>query len=926
MQAISWRRIGTLLLAGALTLAGCSGEDGAAGPAGPAGPSGPIGVTGPTGPSGPQGEQGLDGTAGLDATQLAKFTGTVKTSAGAAIAGATVRTTPDTGSVAVSDTAGRFTLAVPPGTYALSFSADNYAPATLADQTVAVAETKTVAQVLAASPLVVSVTLPAALRNGGPAGFGVSTGNITASATVGGNAVTPDSVTWSVREYYGIGAPPAPVTLTATTGPTTSFTVPAFEDLRQGANAWLRARWNESADFEYIRLPPRAGLVALGTQQIRALSFQVKATVRYGDYTTTKTAVVSPATISLGHASLPVGMMVVANTAPADAYAWTLKEFDGAAYVDAPAGTLEGADTRNPYFIPMAAGVYRLSDGTNEIDFRASTYVGAPSDSGCVGCHTGQYSLDAKFDEWGGSAHANFYWKDPFARAQGLFEAAINGLEGNRYASSGCAQCHTVGNSPANQAANGGFDDVAAGLGWTYPDMSTSDDTRYATVVPTQLKKLANIQCENCHGPLAPADHSSPPGGAYGLVAPKASFDSGLCATCHDAFTHHDRSALWLAAGHSNTQLAIEDATVEARGTNAAHCGRCHAGQGFVAYLPQQQAGDPGNIAKPSPTATDTEYLAYLSGLGLNVKDVQPQTCQTCHDPHSTELRLTGDTQQTAALFEVKGAGAGALCIVCHNTRSNAVRQDGLTLTSWTAPHTASQGDVWAGRNAFFVAGLDTTVIDDETPRLSKHAFMSESCADCHVKWVAEDLEAQYAVWNTNHTFKGSKKVCAECHAEGIAELVQEATEEKLHALGTKIALAIRAKLNLAGFDTKNRLDAHTHEALPLLADPTVAANQVQGVVVEESHGQPAILLTLVDGTQFAIQMRYLFVADTVAADGSGGTGLWTLSEANTQKLAKAYYNYLYVEGDGTAGLHNPSFVRAVLDGSIAALNGVVVP
>jgi OmcA/MtrC family decaheme c-type cytochrome len=76
MPSVSWKRLGSLLLAAALVTAGCSGEDGntgaqgpqgdvgPTGPQGDVGPTGPQGDVGPTGPTGPQGDVGPTGPTG----------------------------------------------------------------------------------------------------------------------------------------------------------------------------------------------------------------------------------------------------------------------------------------------------------------------------------------------------------------------------------------------------------------------------------------------------------------------------------------------------------------------------------------------------------------------------------------------------------------------------------------------------------------------------------------------------------------------------------------------------------------------------------------------------------------------------------------------------------------------------------------------
>ncbi len=47
-------------------------------------------------------------------------------------------------------------------------------------------------------------------------------------------------------------------------------------------------------------------------------------------------------------------------------------------------------------------------------------------------------------------------------------------------------------------AVNGGFDDVAKEYGWTFPAVLTNSNW---AAMPAALQNVANIQCENCHGP-----------------------------------------------------------------------------------------------------------------------------------------------------------------------------------------------------------------------------------------------------------------------------------------------------------------------------------------------------------------------------------------------------------------------------------------
>ena len=139
---------------------------------------------------------------------LGTFVGTV-TANGAGVAGVTVTPSPASAPVAVTDSSGKYSMPIPAGTYTLAFAGDNLQPATSASTAVAMGQKVTVDQVLQASPLVVKVALPAALMNGGPAGFNTTVSGITATATLNGQPADARRRHLDiVKDYYGLSAPP----------------------------------------------------------------------------------------------------------------------------------------------------------------------------------------------------------------------------------------------------------------------------------------------------------------------------------------------------------------------------------------------------------------------------------------------------------------------------------------------------------------------------------------------------------------------------------------------------------------------------------------------------------------------------------------------------------------------------------------------
>ena len=121
--------------------------------------------------------------------------------------------------------------------------------------------------------------------------------------------------------------------------------------------------------------------------------------------------------------------------------------------------------------------------------------------------------------------------------------------------------------------------------------------------------------------------------------------------------------------------------------------------QGFLAWLPQFQAGNPGLIIKPDGSPADVPFLA---SLGLTRFSVRPQTCTTCHQADYS-LRQVASTPMLPAGFRAIGVGLGAQCMLCHNTPERRHHLEQADPARYTAPHVAAQADVIMGKNSYFL-------------------------------------------------------------------------------------------------------------------------------------------------------------------------------------------------------------------------------
>ncbi len=343
-----------------------------------------------------------------------------------------------------------------------------------------------------------------------------------------------------------------------------------------------------------------------------------------------------------------------------------------------------------------------------------------------------------------------------------------------------------------------------------------------------------------------------------------------------------DKRQEWAKSGHANKQLAVDEATIENRGTTAAHCARCHSEQGFLAWLPQLNKGNVGFITQPDGNAATVPYLA---SLGLTKFTVRPQTCNTCHAPDYS-LRVSGSTAMLPAGFQAREVGAGALCMTCHNTRNGRIQFDATDPKRYTAPHVAAQADVIMGKNVFFVNYGENYI--------SPHAaFTGNSCVTCHVTANTE-----------SHTFKAQKTICSTCHGPAMkAEFVQAASEGLIEDLGHAIGARVMAgKSRIATIGSWNPQTDQT------TANFTVDPAQITGAELTEIHGQIGLKFTLAGGRELYSQLGEV-------KDASGNPSFPT-----SDPVVRASWNYFLFHSDGSKGVHNPSFYRVVILATLDAL------
>ena len=291
----------------------------------------------------------------------------------------------------------------------------------------------------------------------------------------------------------------------------------------------------------------------------------------------------------------------------------------------------------------------------------------------CASCHNGTVQPDV-VSGWLQTGHASKFTRD------------LDGITGAKYRVS-CLRCHTVGWN--TQATNGGFDEAMAAKSWTIPDSMKAGNW---AAVPTDLKQLANIQCENCHGP----------GGSHLGNAAKiaVSYEAAVCSQCHGAPPYHTKVTQWESTRHAL-------ATQYPSGTGRETCVKCHTARGYIEYV---KAGSPGLTYR----GTDTAFT--------------PITCPACHDPHSVknDKQLRKVTDVTLENGDViSEGGLGKMCMTCHHSRRDAATYVIDNFARTFGPHGNPQADMLAGKNAI--------TYGREIPSSTHLNATEDACVTCHM-------------------------------------------------------------------------------------------------------------------------------------------------------------------------------------------------
>jgi hypothetical protein len=912
------------------------------------------------GPPGPEGEAGAQGPPFQLAGTIA---GTVTAAATGKLLGATA-VTEDPGSVtATTGGDGTFNMTLPVGAYGLTFKRQGYLDKTVPGVDVTLAGTTHIAVTMATDPTTDGPTI--AVSDNLTAGFD-------SPVTVTAQVTAPDSdPTKLVYGWTQTGGLPA-AGLTGTSTDAITFTTLKLSDAKLEANSNVVLGEHDGG-----LVPARFGAMSFSPDETGNYAFTFTATDPEGHVAST--AILVQATPpSSGLRNVPVGIPVWfegdsfgADGGPQTAWSWSLDTSEA----PGSKATLAGATTQFPSMLPDVSGTYALTESVSgksanvyahDWDGISGGDAGVGNDyveQGCTtaGCHVGPTSIPwpgteplapDMFTPWRTTAHAT------------TFANELDGVTPGANAS--CVECHTVGYTTFPPAVNnGGFGDVAQQDSWTFPASPEAGVWDDLVASQPDLAQLGNVQCESCHGPmntrlmLGVSPETAADGGADNIAA--WSFGSGVCGQCHGQAAAYPKLEQWKQSPHANLALSAEVGTVDARGTGADHCARCHSAQGYSQYSQQLAAGytgyltsdglpaalDGGAGADGGPTQTNAATVQSLSSLGLTRAVVQPQTCAACHDPHAVagnpfQLRLYDSLPGGLPNGQgpISGVGAGAVCMACHNQRNGTLGALSLASnpTSIPTPHDGPQTDVLFGVNAFFMPPANP----------SPHLAVKDTCAGCH---YGVPTAAQRALGETqNHSFVTDTTICGTCHgsADGGPDLVdglalQGQVKTQMVAMDqllfAKVADAFGSAAS-GGYTVTSAQDTSTGSYLCAAAGTgtpsfTFTVGPTAADITEPQPPQEWRALT-------TLWITFPTLAGTPECTSAGALATTTYSgttpvsvSLNGTKsgsstspvfppgsiVAQCIWNEALLHDDQTWGIHNPSFFVNVIESSMAQLN-----
>jgi hypothetical protein len=333
------------------------------------------------------------------------------------------------------------------------------------------------------------------------------------------------------------------------------------------------------------------------------------------------------------------------------------------------------------------------------------------------------------------------------------------------------------------------------------------------------------------------------------------------CENCHGAGSIHAES------GGTPFEITVP--------TGSGSCAQCHDEPSshvkFAEWSNSMHAvttTDPAGNATCVGCHTSNGYIGRMTGATTVNTTYNAINCEGCHEPHG-QTTPASDSHLIRNMAPVKladgttvsTAGMGSLCITCHQAREAAATYAATTAGSaHFGPHEGPQGDMLQGANGFTYG---------QTIPSSPHIFaVTDTCVTCHMQTVAST--APGFLLAGDHTFEIS--------------------------------------FTPAGSTTPQELVA----ACQVCHGPSITTFDMPISAFGGSGGSTA-------GVQTDVQNLLNQLSTLLPPVGTAKTSL-SIDATWTQPQLEAAYNWLFVNNDGSLGIHNAAYAEGLLNASIANL------
>ncbi|HEX9655137.1 MAG TPA: T9SS type A sorting domain-containing protein [bacterium] len=351
------------------------------------------------------------------------------------------------------------------------------------------------------------------------------------------------------------------------------------------------------------------------------------------------------------------------------------------------------------------------------------------------------------------------------------------------------------------------------------------------------------------------------------------------CESCHGPGSQHK-------GVKSKTEMSLDEGV----------CGRCHEEAPYhristqwknsVHGIPNAEFESVANRPASSGCAKCHSGWGFIRRVDVRTPDTRPEigssqiSCAVCHDPHRSELphqvRTLDNVQLGDTLTVVNYGGMGKVCMQCHISRRDAADyvNNPNNLSTHFGPHYSNQADMVDGSNAIEY-GLPTGS--------SGHKFaLADACVACHMQPTPEAGQPGHDKVGS-HTFAmRDDNGTPDDHSDDIEHVaVCQTCHGPMQSFDDILAKA--------DWDDDGTIESSRHE--------------IEGLLHRLEELLPPHSTTAEVNANFK----------------------WTASDPPEKiearkLLAKAWFNFLFVEEDRSFGAHNAAYSINILRRSIASL------